>query len=112
MNDLLEQLRIKDVSNIKDVQYAILETNGQLSVFPKVEKRPATPQDLNISVKKDTIPIDLVIDGSLMSDNLKKSGHNYNWLTSQLKNKGIHSIKNVLFATLDSEGNFFVQGRN
>jgi uncharacterized membrane protein YcaP (DUF421 family) len=51
LNDLLEQLRINNYPNIADVEYAVLETNGQLSVMPKSQKRPLTPEDMNIKTE-------------------------------------------------------------
>jgi uncharacterized membrane protein YcaP (DUF421 family) len=69
LNDLLEQLRSKDVANIADVEFAILETNGQLSVIPKSQKRPVTPKDLNIPTNYEGLPLDLIIDGDVIHNN-------------------------------------------
>ena len=64
LNDLLEQLRLKNVADISDVEYAILETGGQLSVILKSEKRPVEPQDLKISPQYEGLPITLIIDNA------------------------------------------------
>ena len=72
INELQERLRVNDVNNISDVEYAILETSGQISVILKAEKSPATCEDLNIQVDKTKISYDLVLDGRIMNDNLKK----------------------------------------
>lgn len=111
LNDLLEQLRIKNVPNIADVEFAILETNGQLSVIPKSQKRPVTAEDLNLSTKYEGLPLDLVIDGTANQKNLKKANLDTQWLSAELKKHGIDSISNVLFASLDSEGNLYFQGK-
>jgi len=109
LNDLLEQLRIKDIPNIADVEFAILETNGQLSVIPKSQKRPVCPEDLNIPTKYEGLPLDLIIDGSLMRKNLEKTQLDEAWLMSELQKSGIDSIKDVLFATLNTDGTLYLQ---
>jgi len=109
INDLLEQLRIKNIQNIADVEFAILETNGQLSVIPKPQKRPVNPEDLSIPTKYEGLPIALIIDGKINYGNLAKTNHDVNWLQTQLNNSGISNLKNVLFASLDSNGNLFYQ---
>ena len=111
LNDLLEQLRSKDISNIGDVEFAILETNGQLSVIPKSQKRPLSPQDLNIQTKYEGLPLDLVIDGNINHKNLIKANLDDNWLREELKKFGIEEIKEVLFASIDSDGNLYYQKR-
>jgi uncharacterized membrane protein YcaP (DUF421 family) len=71
--DLLEQLRLKDIPNIADVEYAILETSGKLSVIPKSQKRPVNPEDLKITTLYEGLPISLIIDGNLQRNHMKKS---------------------------------------
>lgn len=109
INDLLEQLRIKDIHNIADVEFAILETNGQLSVIPKSQKRPVNPEDLKIPTKYEGLPFDLIIDGEINYNNLKKANLDVEWLRKELSNSGIDNLKNVLFASLDSTGNIYHQ---
>ena len=109
INDLLEQLRIKDVPNIADVEFAILETNGQLSVIPKSQKRPVNPEDLNMTTKYEGLPLDFIIDGEVNYKNLQKANLDENWLKEKLSNFGIRNTKEVLFASLDSNGNLFYQ---
>lgn len=109
INDLLEQLRLKNIHDIADVEFAILETSGQLSVIPKSEKRPVIPEDLDISPKPETLPITLVIDGRIISDNLKKANINESWLEKELLKSGVNSVKQILLATLDSHGKLYFQ---
>ncbi len=109
INDLLEQLRAKNTPNIADVEFAILETSGQLSVIPKSQKRPVVPEDINLATKYEGIPITLVIDGYVFHDNLIKNNLSEKWLREELKKFGIDDIKNVLFASLDTQGNLFFQ---
>ncbi len=109
LNDLLEQLRIKNVPNIADVEFAILETNGQLSVIPKSNKRPLTPQDMNISAKYEGLPLTLIVDGEVNDLNLEKAGHDRAWLKSELSKFNINNFDDVFLASLDSSGNLFCQ---
>jgi len=108
VNDLLEQLRLKNVADIADVEFAILETNGQLSVILKSQKRPVQPQDLNISPEYEGLPITLVIDGQIIKQNLTKANIGMEWLKTDLLKSGIQ-IKQILFATLDSHGKLYYQ---
>ena len=108
LNDLLAQLREKDVYNIADVEYAILENSGRLSVILKSQKRPVTPQDLNISTAYEGLPFPLVIDGVVQQDNLERCKLSLYWLKNELQKQGVDQPEDVLLATLDSEGKLFV----
>jgi uncharacterized membrane protein YcaP (DUF421 family) len=108
INELQEKLRGKDVINLGDVEYAILETSGEITVIQKPEKRNAKPEDFNIQPEYEGIVYDLVIDGRVMKDNLKKLGKNYNWLQKQLKNFEMKP-EETLIATIDGKGQFFCQ---
>ena len=95
INELEERLRSVNVANLGDVEYAILETSGQLTVIPKPNKRPTIPEDFNIEPEYEGIPYDLVIDGVIMKDNLKEIGRDENWLKKevrQIRNKSKPSI--------------------
>ena len=84
LNELEERLRAYGITNIGDVEYAILETNGQLSIIEKPEKRQVRTEDLNIDAEYEGIAYDLVLDGKVMYDNLKKIGKDYNWLRKEV----------------------------
>ncbi|MFA4884630.1 MAG: DUF421 domain-containing protein [Desulfotomaculaceae bacterium] len=109
INDLLEQLRAKNVPNIADVEFAILETSGELSVIPKSQKRPIVPADMNLPTMYEGLPITLIIDGYVFSKNLAKINLNEDWLKSELQKFGVNNFKEVLFASLDTEGKLFYQ---
>lgn len=111
LTDLLEQLRNKDIYDIADVEYAILETNGQLSVIPKASKRNVTPEDLNISVKYEAPAVDLIIDGELLKDNLKKVDLSKEELELELNQVGISRVEDVFFASIDSDRKLFCQAK-
>lgn len=112
LNDLLEQLRIKNIPNIADVEFAILETNGEISVIPKSQARPVTPKDLKLQTNYEGIPIDIIIDGNINYRNLEKARLDEQWLKTELGKLNIHDPKKVLFASLDSEGNFYCQAKS
>ncbi len=109
LNDLLEQLRLKNVSDISDVEYAILETSGQLSVILKSEKRPVEPQDLKIYPQYEGLPITLIIDGQVIKENLKKVDLDLIWLQNELGKYGIKNVKDVFFASLDAHKQLYYQ---
>ena len=108
INELQERLRQKDIFSIGDVEYAILETNGEISVIQKPEKRNVIPEDLNILPDYEGIPYDLVIDGKIMQDNLKKIGKDINWLTKETKKFNIKP-EEALIITYDGKGQIFCQ---
>lgn len=112
VNDLMEQLRIKDICNIDDVEYAILETNGQLSVLPKYSKSPVKVEDMNLPDKKQILPVDIIIDGRILYENLSQAGISVDFLRNLLKTKGINNISEVFFAGINSNGDFFAQTRD
>lgn len=109
LNDLLEQLRIKNFPNIADVEYAILETNGQLSVIPKSQKRPLNPQDMSIKTDYEGITIDVIIDGNVIENNLKTAGKDRKWLQNELRKQQYSRPEEILFACVDPIGNLFCQ---
>ncbi len=109
INDLLEQLRSKNTPNIADVEFAILENSGQLSVIPKSQKRPVVPADMNLPTAYEGLPVTLIIDGYVFHKNLARINLNEDWLKAELQNFGINSFKKVLFASLDTEGKLFYQ---
>ncbi|MBO6232480.1 MAG: DUF421 domain-containing protein [Clostridia bacterium] len=108
INELEERLRGKDVMNLADVEFAILETSGEISVVLKPEKRGTIPEDFGIRPEYEGIAYDLVIDGQVMYQNLKILGKNYDWLKKQLNNFNM-SPEEALVATIDGSGNIFAQ---
>ena len=108
LNELEEKLRSNNVFNLGDVEYAILETNGEVTVIQKPEKRNVIAEDLNISPEYEGISYDLVIDGKIMEKNLKLIGKDEKWLMTQLK-KFDAKPENTLIATIDGTDEFFCQ---
>ena len=108
INELQEKLRGNGVVNLGDVEYAILETSGDVTVIQKPDKRTTIPADFNIMPEYEGIPYDLIIDGKIMEKNLKAIGKNYIWLEKQVKKFGIKP-EEALIVTLDGKGQIFCQ---
>lgn len=109
INDLLEQLRSKNYPNPADVEFAILETNGQLSVIPKSQKRALQPCDLNIDTPYEGMPLILVADGVVNRKNLQRAKLDETWLREELRRHGVRDPKEVFFANLDTTGKLYYQ---
>ncbi|MGC7869949.1 DUF421 domain-containing protein [Desulfosporosinus sp. SYSU MS00001] len=109
LTDLLEELRIKNVPNISEVEFAVLETNGQLSVFPKSQNRPTIPKDFMLKTQYEGLPLTMIMDGVLNQKNLQQSNKDLNWLMTELKKQKIDRVEDVLLASLDSSDTLFVQ---
>lgn len=108
INELQEKLRDKDVMNLGDVEYAILETSGQINVILKPNKRNTTPEDFNIEPDYEGISYDLVIDGTIMYDNLKILEKDYKWLKKEVRKFG-YTPEEALIVTIDGKGQIFSQ---
>ena len=108
LNELQERLRGSNIVNLGDVEYAILETNGQVTVIQKPDKRTTTPKDFNIMPEYEGIPYDLVVDGKVMYKNLKNIGRDYNWLKKEV-NKFNMEPEEALIVTFDGGNQIFCQ---
>lgn len=111
LTDLLEELRIKNVPNIADVEYAVLENNGELSVFPKAHKRAATPEDFQLIPPYEGLPLPIIMDGKLNHKNLEQSNKDLEWLKRELKKQTIDKVEDALIASLDSSGTLYTQAK-
>ena len=108
INELQERLRQNNIFTLGDVEYAILETSGEISVIQKPEKRNTIPEDFNIIPKYEGIPYDLIIDGKIMYENLKKIGKDEIWLKKQVEKFNIKP-ENALIVTFDGKEQIFCQ---
>ena len=110
INELQERLRKSNVMNLGDVEYAILETSGDLSVIQKPEKRNTIPEDFQITPEYEGISYDLVIDGKIMHENLKAIGKDEIWLEREVKKFKIRP-EEALVVTFDGKGQIFCQAK-
>ena len=105
VDELYEQLRTQGYSSLEGVKYAILETSGQVSVLPYTRAAPLTPQSAGIEVQEDvTLPVLVVNDGHILTDNLRTCGRDLSWLQGQLKKRRLTSPKQVFLMTVDEAG--------
>lgn len=108
LNELEEKLRSNNITNIGDVEFAILETSGDISVIQKPNKRTTTPEDFNIMPEYEGISYNLVIDGKIMKENLNKIGKDYKWLKKQTQ-KFQMMPEEAFIVTINEKGNIFCQ---
>lgn len=108
VNELEERLRGSNVVNIADVEYAILETSGQVTVIQKPNKKNVTIEDLGLEPKYEGITYDLVLDGKIMHENLEILNKDYNWLKRQVSKFNILP-EEALLVTIDGKGDIFCQ---
>ncbi|WP_167935749.1 DUF421 domain-containing protein [Halothermothrix orenii] len=108
IEDLRAQLRDKGIFRMADVEFAILETSGQLSVLKKSQQQPVTRNDLNLQTNYEGLSRKIIFEGKIMKDKLRELNLTEKWLKDELKKQGITDIKDVMYAALDTQGNLFV----
>lgn len=112
IDELLEELRAQGVTDLTTVKYAVLETNGQLSVLLYPDEAPATPRQLGKRVRDDVcIPAVLVNDGRVLKTALRGRGLNEAWLEKTLRDRGFHSAREVLLLSVDDAGKVLCVGK-
>lgn len=100
VNDLLEECRINGYFDISEIEYAIMEANGKVSILPKDENKPVTIKDMKLKAQKQGLCANVIIDGKIMHKNLRNINKDEKWLEKELKLKG-KKYKDVLLATVD-----------
>lgn len=104
INDLLRELRSQGYFDITQINFAILESNGMLSVMPKAADRPATASEAGLSPAENDIKANVIIDGKIMKNNLKAMDKDEAWLNGELNAQHIERINDILLATLSTDG--------
>lgn len=110
LEELLGKLREKDILDLSQVQYAILETDGEVSVFPYARFAPPCARDLGIQARENAMPIVVVEDGRLLEENLVKSGKTREWVLETLAGQG-STLKSTLILTVDATGKTLFIGK-
>ena len=111
LDELTSQLREKGIFDISEVQFATVEPTGQLSVIKKPEFQPLTKGDMNIHLSNALFPVELIMDGHIIEENLNKQKLTHTWLNTQLTERNIKSPSNVMYAVIDSQGQLFVSAK-
>jgi len=108
INELEERLRGSNVVNLGDVEYAILETSGQITVVQKPGRRTTIPQDFDIEPEYEGLPYDLIVDGKILYENLEKIGKDVLWLEKEVAKLDI-KVNEILIFTFDGKCEIFCQ---
>lgn len=108
VDELLEELRCQGYADPTGIKYAILETNGQLSVLPRAAQRPATAQQLQLQSRETGLPLVVISDGRLMAHNLERLGREPYWVEQQLKKHGCADLRSVFLMTVDELGGVYL----
>ena len=108
INDFLTLCRFSGYFDISEIQTAMLEHNGGISILPKASCKPATPNDLNINVSPKTISFVFISDTKILHNNLKKAGKDENWLYTQIKAQGYTCEKEIMLAQCDNNNNLSI----
>lgn len=107
IDELMEELRMQGITDITTIKYAILETNGRLSVLLRAEEQPVTAKQMGIATEDVALPLVIINDGRLLSHNLKIRGLNETWLKKQLGAQGVHRVEDVFLMTVDEQNHVF-----
>ena len=110
ISDLMEELRVNGYHNIEDVDTAVVETSGKLSIIPKDKAREVTVEDMNIKKPKpDGLPFVIITEGSFEADEVKRMGKSEEELKKMLAKRGVTKISDILIASVDRSGKLFIQ---
>ncbi|MBR5246039.1 MAG: DUF421 domain-containing protein [Clostridia bacterium] len=101
LSEFMVMCRQEGHFNLDDIQTAIFEYNGRLTILPKSHKRPANPEDLNLSPNPEYIGTEVIMDGRILEENLKRMGLDHIWLEKQIKEQGFKKVKEIFLATCD-----------
>lgn len=112
INELLEECRINGYFDISEIEYAIMETNGTVSILPKGEYKPVTMKDMNLKATKQGLCANVIIDGKIMKNNLENIHKDENWLEKELKIKGYKKLDDIMLATVDMNEKLVIYEKN
>ena len=103
LSEFMVMCRQQGYFNLNDIQTAVFEFNGQLSILPVSSKRPANPQDLNLTLPTETIQTEVIMDGRILEENLHRMGFNEKWLEKQLRVQGYKRPDEIFLALWDEQ---------
>ena len=108
IDDVNMLLRNQNIFSVKDVDYAIFEHNGKISVLKKVDQQNITKRDMNIAGNRLFFPTKLISDGQILHKNLRELNLKPEWLDNQLNNAGINNIEEVFYAEIEEDGSLYI----
>lgn len=111
VDELMEELRVARVTDLSTVKYAVLETTGRISVLPYAQERPATAKDMGLSSLETGLPMAVVSDGRILSQNLTLRGLDETWLTAELKARGFTDASQIFLMTVDEQGRVYLSAK-
>lgn len=112
LSEFMVMCRQQGYFDLTSIQTAVFEYNGKLTILPVSSQRPATPNDMGLAPDQELLFTELIMDGRVLEDNLKRMGLDTTWLDKQLKQRHIHSPKEVILAVCDRNQKFVVYERN
>lgn len=112
LNDFLQEARIQGYFNLSEIEFAIMEANGQVSFLPKSNAQPVKRKDIKLKTSYEGLCCNAIIDGKIMIDNLKEIGKNEEWLLTRLKNNHYKDINSLALVILDSKEKMTVYEKN
>jgi len=111
LDDLMEQLRLNGYASPADVEFAILEASGNLSVVPKAESRAVTPEDLGLKPPREGLPAVVIADGHVENESLQRIHKTSEWLTDELASKGYESPEDIFLGVYLPDGQLFLRAQ-
>lgn len=112
INDLTTQCRIQGYFNLNDIDYAIMETTGQISILAKKQTEPVKIEDTNLNYQENKLYANVIIDGKIMHHNLTSLGYDENWLKRKLKETHASAIPQILLAIASSDNDLITFDKN
>ena len=108
VDELMEELRVAGITDLSSVKYAVLETTGRISELPKAEEKPVTVKDMKLPAQDNGLPVILISDGRILSQNLKIRNLTEAWLKKQLRQRDVQDIRHVFLMTVDEKGHIYL----
>ena len=108
VDELMEELRVAGITDLSSVKYAVLETTGRISVLPKAGEKPVTVKDMKLPAQDNGLPVILISDGRILSQNLKIRNLTEAWLKKQLRQRDVQDIRHVFLMTVDEKGHIYL----
>lgn len=108
LSEFMVMCREQGYFNLADIHTAVFEYNGKLTILPVSKKRPATPEDMKLSPKQETIFTEVIMDGRVLDENLQRMGLNAAWLTKHLRTQGVHDVRDVYLGLCDDQNRLTV----